>query len=245
MSVFRVKVGPGKEPCDWKVEKFADIDGEEMFIRHVNELTEILNATSISGKQRDDVRGKLISILIDGLLPAFKELKEIVAAKSKDIPILDRRELYHDFYRKLWKAYKDLTQRAALEMGFNIGFLYQKPSEFRKGLDEFRIQNPKVRAELGTALEEVRESWQNDLATFRNTYLEHQNSDASSYAKYYDPQYAAFLFDHVWNVIVDLLAVLLESKLFHDTKLARPDPIKTPNWRNRFIFDMPILGNKV
>jgi hypothetical protein len=190
----------------------------------------------IFGKQREDVHNAIGTILMDGLMPAFRELEQIRAAEGKQLPILDRRELYHDFGRKIWKAYKDLTQRAATEIGFNIGFLFRDPDNFIKGLKKFQQDCPNVRPELGKSLEETRSRWQNELARFRNTFLEHQDSDPKLFAKFYNVKYVEVLFEEVWNTIVDLLAMLLEAKLPSHTKLALPDRNQMPNWPNRFVF---------
>jgi hypothetical protein len=243
MSVYRVKPKPGEEPHKWKVEKFAEIGGDETFVRHLTELTTVLNATLIFDEQREDVNNAIMAILIDGLMPAFAELEKIRASHGKPLPMMDRRELYHDFCRKLWKAYKDLTQRAALVAGFNIGFLFTSDKDFAKGLKEFQANYPDVRPELGKSLEEARSRWQNELAKFRNTFLEHQDSDPKQFAKFYHPEYVEWLFDEVWNTIVDLMAVLLESRLPYGTKLALPDLTKNPQWPNRFVFDVPAFRN--
>jgi hypothetical protein len=163
MSVYRLKPKAGEEPHKWKVEKFDE--------------------------QREDVNNAIMAILIDGLMPAFAELGKIRASDGKPLPMMDRRELYHDFCRKLWKAYKDLTQRAALVAGFNIGFLFTSDKDFAKGLKEFQATYPDVRPELGKSLEEARGRWQNELAKFRNTFLEHQDSDPKQFAKFYHPKY--------------------------------------------------------
>jgi hypothetical protein len=238
MSVYWVIPTPGKEPNEWKTEKFAEIGGGEKFVRDMCELQTILNATSIFGQKREEVNDAIMTILFDGLMPAFHELQGIREAEGKQIPILDRRELYHDFSRKLWKAYKDLTQRAALEAGFNIGFLFKDASDFKNGLKEFQQNYPNIRPELGESLEEVRTSWQNETALFRNTFLEHQNSDPARYVKFYELKYVEWLFEQAWNTIVDLMAVLLEAKMPSHTKLALPDLNELPNWPNRFVFHL-------
>jgi hypothetical protein len=232
-------VEKGVEPNKWKVEKFADISWNETFVRHVTELGTVLNATLIFDKQREDVQSAIMTILTDGLLPAFAELEKIRAFDGKPLPVMNRREFYHDFCRKLWKAYKDLTQRAASATGFNIGFLFTSDKEFAKGLKEFQKNYPDVRPELGKSLEETRDRWQKELAKFRNTFLEHQDSDSKQFAKFYQLKYIERLFEEGWNSIVDLLAVLLESRLPHGTKLALPDLNKNPKWPNRFVFDNP------
>lgn len=244
MAVYRVEPKPGEEPYKWKVEKFAEIGWDETFVRHITELCTVLNATLIEGKQREEVNNAIMTILMDGLLPAFGELRKIRAFDGKQLPIMDRREFYHDFCRKLWKAYKDLTQRAATEMGFDIGFLFQEDKGFAKGLKKFQANYPNVRPELGRSLEEARRRWQNELRQFRNTFLEHQDADPKHFAKFYQLGYIESLFKEVWNTIVDLLAVLLESRLPHGTKLALPDLNKNPKWPNRFVFDHPAFRDK-
>ena len=241
MAVYRVEPKFGEEPNKWKAEKFAEIGWEETFVRHVTELCTIVDASLIFDQQREDVKHAIIAILTDGLMPAFLELRKIRAFDGKPLPLIDRREFYHDFCRKLWKAYKDLTQRAAIEAGFNVGFLFMADKGFAKGLKEFQGRYPDVRPELGKSLEQVRDRWQNELAKFRNTFLEHQDSDPKHFAKFYQPAYVESLFEEVWNTIVDLLAVLLESRLPHGTKLVVPDPNREPKWPNRFMFDHPAL----
>jgi len=239
MSVYRIEPKPGEEPNKWKVEKFAEVSGDEKFVRHMTELTTILDATLIVGQQREDVKSAIMTILMDGLIPAFAELEKIRASDGKALPLMDRRELYHDFCRKSWKAYKDLAQRAASVAGFEIGFLFTSDKDFEKGLKEFQVKHPDVRTELGKSLRETRDRWQNELAKFRNTFLEHQDSDPKQFEKFYQLGYVESLFEKVWNRIVDLLAVLLESRLPHGTKLALPDLNQNPQWPNRFVFDVP------
>jgi hypothetical protein len=240
-AMYRGKPKPGKEPNKWRVEKFAEIGWNEKFVRDMCELRTILNATLIFDQQREDVNNAIMTILTDGLMPAFAELEKIRAFDGKPLPLMDRREFYHDFCRKIWKAYKDLTQRAALTTGFNIGFLFMSDKEFAKGVIEFHTNYPDVRPELGKSLEEARSRWQNELAKFRNTFLEHQDSNSKQFEKFYQLTFIERLFEEVWNMIVDLLAVLLESRLPHGTKLAHPNLEKNPNWPNRFVFDHPIF----
>lgn len=152
MSVFRVQPKPGEEPYKWKVEKFAEIGWENKFVRHVTELTTILGGTTIFDEQREDVNNAMMAILMDGLMPAFAKLEEIRASDGKELPMMDRQELFNDFARKLRKAYKDLTQRAATAIGFDIGFLFRNDKDFEKGIVEFAAKYPDVRPELGKSL---------------------------------------------------------------------------------------------
>jgi hypothetical protein len=239
MSVYRMAPKPGEHPRNWKIEKFAEIGWDERFVRDMCELRRILYATTIPDPQREAVNDAIMIVLTDGLMPAFSELEKIRASEGKAMPVMDRRELYHDFCRKLWKSYKDLTQRAATAAGFNIGFLFTSEKEFAKGVAAFPANYPGVRPELGKSLEDARNRWQNDLAKFRNTFLEHQDSGSQQFKKFYELPYIESLFEEVWNTIVDLLAVLLESRFPFGTKLALPDLNKNPQLQQRFVFDVP------
>jgi hypothetical protein len=102
-------------------------------------------------------------------MPAFLELRQIRESVSNTtMPVLDRLQLYEDLGRKLWKAYKDLTEKAARAIGFKIGFLYDDEKKFQEGLKEFRDNNPRLREGFEKFLESTRKEWQNDLAKFRN-----------------------------------------------------------------------------
>lgn len=236
MSVYRLKAVPGEEPHKWKPEKFAEIDWSEAFVRHMTELCTIVEATSIYGEEREELKNAIMTVLIHGLMPAFSQLRKIRESKDNPFPIMDRREEYHDFCRKLWKAYKDLTQRAATAARFDIGFVFRDEKEFTKGLPIFTAKFPKVRSRFADFVSSARARWQNDLAIFRNTFLEHQVGDPERFAKYYDANYVEKLFEDVWNTIVDLLAMLLESKIASGMKLGLPDRKQYPDWPNRFMF---------
>ena len=68
MTVYRVKPEAGKEPP-------------------------ILNATLIFDKQRADANEAIMTILTDGLMPAFGQVTKIRASNGRQLPVMDRREL--------------------------------------------------------------------------------------------------------------------------------------------------------
>jgi len=153
---------------------------------------------------------------------------------------MNRQQLYEDFARKLWRAYKELTEKAAREMGFKIGFLFDNGKKFRKGLAEFRRQNPGEREWFEKLLEGARENWQNELAKFRNTWIEHPHGDRPKFAKFYTPEHAEYLFDAVWRTIADILPVLLELHFMHGVRLVEQDPNDPdPRWKQRFQYSHP------
>lgn len=49
-------------------------------------------------------KGAILTIMNDGLIPAFMELRTIRAPETGGLPIADRLQPYEDFARKLRKA---------------------------------------------------------------------------------------------------------------------------------------------
>ncbi len=239
MSVHKVEMKKGEEPYKWKVIKVADVGGGEEFTKQMLELGTVLEAGMILGTQRDEVKHAIFSILIDGLMPAFLKLEEIRASVGKAIPLMNIEQLYEDFARKLWKAYKELMQVALDLMGYKMGFLFQGPKEFREGLLELRRLSPNLRVGFEKFLEETRDEWQNDLSKFRNTWVEHQRGDRKQFQKFYDPKNAEWLFDTVWHTIADILPVFLELNLPFGTRLVEQDPNDPgPRWLQRFQYQL-------
>lgn len=229
----------GEPPFKWKSVKVADVSGEEVFVKQMLEMVTILEAGMIVGAQRDEAKHAIISTLMDGLMPAFLELQQIRASVGKDLPLMNRDQLYEDFARKLWKAYKELMQKAAELIGFKIGFIFRPDKEFREGLVKLRRQHPTVQDWFEKYLEGTREHWQNDLAKFRNTWVEHQQGDRKQFEKFYKPDYAEMVFHAVWDAIVTILAVMLEVHLPHGTKLVEQHPDDpSPRCPNRFHYKL-------
>src|ERR1039458_7589354 len=96
----------------------------------------------------------------------------------------------------------------------------------------------------GTPLQTFCRDRQNELARFRNTWVEHQTGDRKQFQKFYDPKYAERLFDTVWHTIADILPVLLELHLPHGTRLIEQHPDDPgPRWGERFRYDVPHFRN--
>lgn len=240
MGIYHAQKKDGLPPNKWPIVKFSDVGGDEPFVKGMLELTPIVDAGTIYDPQRSEVKEAIMSILIDGLLPAFLELRQIRESANKEMPVLDRLQLYEDLSRKLWKSYKDFTEKAARSMGFKIGFLYDNDKGFQEGSKEFRNQNPRLRSGFEKFLQALRDEWQNDLAKFRNTWLEHQTSDRRRFEKFYRPEYAESLFTSVWQAIVDILPVLLELRLREGWSLIEQDPHDPePRWPQRFRYYNP------
>ena len=228
-----------KEPNQWVVKKYANVGATEPFMSQMLDVQDVLNATLIFGADRERVSQSITMILMDGLLPAFLELRQIRDSVSKDLPIVDGYQLYEDFGRKIWKSYKELMQNAAKEIGFDVGFLFQKDTLFEQGLVQFRAANPTAPSQMEAYLRENRRLWQNDLADFRNNILEHVSDDRSQYERFYRPDFAEKLFDAVWKAIIEVLVFLLGFKLPEGVYVLEQDPADPgPKWPKRFRWHM-------
>jgi len=242
MAIHKMIAVDGLPPNKWPVEHVADVDYDEPFVKDIMEISPVVDATSLSSEEREAVKHAIVSVVMDGLVPAFLDLRQIRMSVGKKIPIINREEPYGNMARKLWKAYKPLTEKAALAMGFKIGFLYSNDKSFNTGLEEFRKQNPELRGGFEKFLEHSRTSWQNDLADFRNKWLEHPVGNRKQFDRFYAAPYAESLFYAVWKTIADLLPALLELKLIHGSKLVEQhhdDP--GPKWGQRFRYDHPLF----
>lgn len=243
MSIFRTNDNGG-EPSSWEVKKFAEIPFEE-WVRQMLDLLPLVDAGTIVDPKRQEVKEAITSILIEGLMPAYLELKEIRQLGTSGKPILHQWQPYEDLARKLWKAYKELMQNAVRLMDLDIGFLFQeKENKFRKGLAAFRQQNPRLREKFEELLEATRTSWQDALAKFRNSFLEHQGGDRKDFEWFYKAENAEALFDAVWRAIANILPMLLELRLPNGVRLIEQSPDDPgPRWPQRFRYQVPGLGN--
>jgi len=204
----------GKPPNQWKVMHFADIGTSEEFVQQLMlEMSDLIGGTMIPEPKREEVKHAIMTISMEGLMPAFEHLKRIRASITEQMPVLNRKQLYEDFTRVLWHGYKDLMQRAATLMGANIGFLFQNDANFQKGLTEFKEAHPSVVPEFGDHLRTQRTNWQNELGDFRNHFLEHRQEEPEKYKIFYQPDSAEALFDSVWRTTADILVMLLAMHL--------------------------------
>jgi hypothetical protein len=204
----------GKEPSGWTVLHFADVGTSEEWVQQLAiEMPELVDASLIRDPEPQKVKESIFTILFEGLIPAFEDLKLIRVSGGAEIPILNRRKHYEDFARVLWHAYKDLMPKTALLMGFDIGFIFQNDKNFEKGLLVFQSDHPHVSVQFGSHLRDQRTRWQNALGKFRNHYLEHREDSPDKYEVFYRPDIAEAHFDAVWRSSADVLFLCLASRL--------------------------------
>ena len=232
------------EPHKWQVVHFADIGVSEEFVKVMTDIPSLVDAGSIYEPKRQEVKSGIISILVDGLMPAFSDLRRIREKSRKMVPVMERMQPYEDMARKLWNSYSKLTPKAALLMGFKIGFLFDNDKDFKRGCEEFRKRNTELHPEFEKFFQQTRDNWQNDLASFRNKWLEHPVGDRKKYQKSYAPEHAEGLFDAVWRTIVDILVILLQLRMHDGWTIVRQHPDDPgPKWPQTFRFENPKFTN--
>jgi hypothetical protein len=239
----------GKEPSEWRVVPYATVGTSEEFIEFFSgELLELVDASNIHGAGRDKLKESIMTILTEGLMPAFEHLRKIRTSVVSPVPELNRKQNYEDFARVLWHAYKDLTPKAALLLGFDIGFQFQKSASFEKGIEEFPVKHRSLIMDVPDLLRRQREGWQQDLVEFRNDFLEHRSLEAAAVEKCYRPEWAEMVFDFAWRTIAELLPVFIEAR-FSPTHSIRPIPASERDARRpkrfQYFFCEPVDRSSV
>jgi hypothetical protein len=216
----------------------------EEWVKQILDLRLLVDAGEIYGPQREGLKEAITAILIEGLMPAHLDVKEIRELATSGKPIMEQWQPYEDLARKLWKTYKELMQNAVRLMDFDIDFLFQDDVKFRNGLAAFRRANPELNDNFEKLPEWARSGWQNDLSKFRNSVLEHQGGDRKDFGWFYEPENAEALFNVVWRTIAGQLPMLLELRLGDGIRLIEQDPDdRAPRWPQRFQYHVPGIGN--
>jgi hypothetical protein len=245
MAIHSTTGGKGP-PSTWTVKLFANTSGNEEFVRQVLELHELADASLIFGEPREKLKNAISAVLIEGLMPAFEHLKKIRDSAIRPMPELNRKQVYEDFSRVLWHAYKDLAQKAAKMMEPEIGLLFSNEAGFEAGLAQWAQKRPEFVSEVEQYLRVTRADWQNELANFRN-YLEHKDErDPGIYIRRYSPDHAERLFYAVWQTTVDILAMLISLHLPQGMSLLEiPEEKRHPVTRKRFSFFVKGVSDRV
>jgi hypothetical protein len=231
----------GKEPNEWDKVHFSDKGTSEPFVEFFcGEMMELIDASTIYGENRQKLKKSIITILTDGLLPAFVQLAKIRSSVSIPVPELDRRQYYETCAGKLWLAYKGLLPKATLLMGFNLGFLFQDENVFEKGLADFAGKHSNLLMNVPQFLKNQRSGWQQALYKFRN-FIEHRSEEADKFERHYKPESAEMLFEAVWRTMAELLPVFIESRFATNYSIrpiteAERDP-KRPRRFARFVCE--------
>lgn len=236
-NVWGIKAEQDKEPNEWKVTHFAGFGTSEEFVEtFTGEILELVDASLIFGAEREAIKNAIMILVTEGLMPAFEHLRKIRLSIANPVPEMNRRQLYEDFARVLWHAYKDLFPKAVLLLGFDIGFLFQKQADFEKGLAKFVSSHPSLILDVPELLRRQRTNWQQALSSFRNDFLEHRKADIADFADFYQPKTAEMLFGHAWRTMAELFPPFIEAHFaptcsIMEIPMNERDPKRLRRWR--------------
>jgi hypothetical protein len=228
----------GGEPNTWKVTPFAEMGTGEPFIDCFSgEFLDLLGAANIKPEKEEAAKNAIMDILMEGLMPAFADLRKIRESATTPMPEMDRRKLYEDFAKRLWHAYKDLFPKACELIGFDIGFLFRPEKEFEKGVEKFLAKFPSLVMDIPAVFRSQRANWQNGLANYRNDFLEHRKQDREAFEAYYQPETAEMLFEHCWRTMADVIPVFIEARLYPGWSIMEiPEAERDPKNYRRFRY---------
>jgi len=227
------------EPSSWKVVHFADVGTSELFVYRLSiEIPKLLDASSILEPGRAKTKEAIAALVNDGFLPAFLSLRKIRALASQPpLPVLNRRLPYDDFMGTLWQGYKNFLQRATKEMGFDIGFFFQREPDFKRGIVAFIESNPAVPKDLAIFLGRQRSGWQGKLCRVRNEFVEHHNIEWDDVRELYCVVEAEKFFESAWTSAETILACLIQSRFWTGWGIEEiPVADLNPNFPDRFRF---------
>jgi len=221
---------------NWKLDLLSDVGTSEPFVARIGlGLFDILDVTNF--KERKKINDTIFEILLEGLIPAFISLREL--RKGESVPIITINKNYYNLYNHLWVAYKDRMQRVVKLLGFDVGFLFQKESQFKQGCENFLKQHPNVNQAFTKMLADQRKSWQNILSIIRNHYLEHKILDIKQVERFFTIENAEVLFCNCWQAIEMILVILLRTGMPLDKGIDIadiPEKERDPSCPKRFRF---------
>jgi hypothetical protein len=236
-------MNPHYEPSSWSVQHFANIGTDELFVSRFIHIPVLLNASMIFDPQRSATTSAIMEIMTEGFMPAFVHIRKIRTHASEPLPEMDRRQDYHDFMGTLWQGYKNFLPRATAQMGFEIGFFFQKDARFEEGWLAFREAHLGVSPEFGNFLRNQRSGWLGKLARFRNEYVEHRQLTLADVREFYRPVEAENFFGAAWTSAENILVALIASKMppnigIHEIPESARNPVRPDRFGFYFIQPM-------
>jgi hypothetical protein len=200
---------------EFQVEHYANFGtGEPWVARLMLGLQELVYAVPAFGETRDTFINELGEVF-ESLGMAFEELRSLrKQAAGEGTPALDVARSYSSLYGYLWQAYKERFQTAMKALGLDIGFLFQRDVNFEKRAAELVAARPDL-ADLIDLMRRDRAEFQNKLAEYRNTYLEHRDEqpDPTIVASFHRLDSAETMFENVWQAIEDDVALYVIANL--------------------------------
>lgn len=197
----------GNLPPGFTLKLASNFGTDELWVARVwLQTKDILKYISLPNNDELDFR---FDRVVEQLEIACIHLRRIEDQKAfLRLPTFDQHAEYVAFYNSVWWAYKDRFQLFMKELGFDIGFVFQKDKDFEKGAKKFANAHPDV-AEFIEVARTDRKLWQNQLALHRNAL--HSGDRRGEKHDPDNPNDARMIFDNVWQAIEEDFAYLGEK----------------------------------
>lgn len=181
--------------------------------------------------------------IFDVIIDYTKEIEEghIVESNFGSIRItktIDRKlsKIVKSFIREAVSLLKNKLQGILQTLNVDIGCLFQKPEQFKKGLEKIESSEPN----LALYLKNVREKWSNDLVNIRNNTdhadwglqeLEYIDNEAS--IKINEPEIGGKIVTEFIKFILDRILCFIEDIIFYSFGKILP--------ANIYIIEIPFI----
>lgn len=196
----------GNVPAGFTLKLAANFGTEEDFVVRVwIQIKDILKYIRLPNDDEIDFR---FDRVVEQLDIARVHLARIEDKNFHSQPTFDQQAEYVAFYNSVWWAYKDRFQLFMKELGFDIGFIFQDEKNYEKGSTKFVKDHPDA-AEFIDVARNDRKSWQNVLATHRNTL--HSGDRRNQKHDLDNPSDARMIFDNIWQAIEENFLYLGEK----------------------------------
>lgn len=202
----------------------ADFGTSEPFVARIPiGLCELLDGTMLEEEIKNKAKQQIYDTF-EELSHAFLSLREITdfADGRKEVLLINQKKAYVDLYGYCWKSYKDRMPKILKALEIEIGFLFQKDTNFVKGSEEFKQKYPAIGEEFVKMVRNDRKTWQVTVANVRNNYIDHKKDDGGSNEKmdyYFNPKTANLVFENCWQAIEDIVVMCLTTKLVPGIKI--------------------------
>lgn len=239
------ETGRGRNAPPFVVEHYADFGTSEPWVtRLMLGLQELVFVVPAFAESRDDFMDELLGDVFEALGMAFEELRTLGTKLADGAPVLEVKQSYETFYGHLWRAHRDRFPAAMRALGLDMGFYHRKEREFERGAARLLATRPEL-ADLVDLMRRDRAEFQNRLAEYRNSYLEHRRRKVSPklVANFHHPGSAAMTFENVWHAMEDYVVLYVIAHLppgFHMVEI--PEVERDPTRPVRFRFAIEGLG---
>ena len=158
-----------------------------------------------------------MSLIFDGLEPAFRSLRELRKEWTDEkVPEKRKRQHAENVYSYLTIAFKDRFQQSAKEFGYDIGFIFKNEKSFEEGSKEFVRQHPKIGNDFIGLVRNDKLIWLGLMIQVRNDVIDHAAGKDKERVRELEMnltlERVEVVFDNCWRAIEDIILLFILDK---------------------------------